>query len=106
MVRIQRAGKAGGWVSTVQSDVYDWAANVTPVSGLNVKDPNAPYTALLVTIGGTLIVYPYGGPQVGQWVNLGTVNVGQYIRFPIRAVSSSSSATVVGLGSPLYRQGT
>jgi hypothetical protein len=92
-------------MSTVQADVYDAPATVTP-NGTGAADPQGPFTALFVVTGGTLSVYPHCGPLVGTAVPLGTLVAGNYVRFPVRAVATGGSATVLGLTSPLFRQGT
>lgn len=94
-------------MSTIQADVYDAPTIVTP-NNTGVTDVNGPFTALLVVAAGTIVVYPSRGPLAAgsSTVNLGSMSVGSYIRFPCKAVSSTSSGSCVGLLSPLYNKAT
>ena len=89
-------------MSDLGSSLYGYPAVVTPQStatngtGPSGGDPAGPFTALWVTVAGTLTVRPYSGPNAGGSVSLGTWPVG-LVPFPVRAVLSASGATVVGL---------
>jgi len=98
--------KAGDFVSTVQAITYDYPATVT-VSD-STKDPAGPFTGLLVTsiAGGTALkVTPKFGPLAASSLSL-VVFAGQYIQFPVQRVwSTGTTATVVGLKSPIIQGG-
>lgn len=83
-------------MSDLGAALYGWPSVVTPTASATATDPAGPFAALYVTVSGTLLVAPYNGPGVKTFVNLGTVPVG-LLPFPVRAVSSSSTATVIGL---------
>ncbi len=90
-------------MSTVQASTYDYPATVTPSD--TVDDPAGTFTGLYVITSGTLKFTPYNGPQAGSSITIAVI-AGTYLCWPVKRVwSSTTSATVLGLVSPVVRQG-
>ena len=92
-------------MSTVQARTFDFPVAVT-VSD-TTADPAGPFTGLLVTAAGTLKLTPRSGPLASSSLTIsGSLPVGTYIEFPVSRVwSTGTSATVVGLKSPIIPGG-
>ena len=89
--------------ATVQAILFDYPVAVTKSDATD--DPAGTFSALLVDTGGVLKITPYGGPDASSSI---TINVlaGQYILFPVKRVwSTTTTALVFGLVSPVVRQG-
>lgn len=87
-------------MSNLKASIADYPATVTESD--TVDDPAGPFTALLVTVGGTLKLTPYLGPLAKSSLTL-TVVAGQYICFPVRRVWTGNTASVVGLCDALFQ---
>mgnify|MGYP001608707515 CR=1 FL=1 len=86
------------WATT-----YDWPVAVTKSD--TADDPAGAFAGLLVDTAGILKITPYGGPNAGSSVTINVV-AGEYIRFPVKRVwSSTTTAVVFGLVSSIVRQG-
>ena len=88
--------------STIQASTYDRAIAVTPSD--TVDDPAGPFTGLYVSAGGTLVCDNLNGTYSSNPITL-TVVAGGYICWPIKRIRTSTTATVLGLVSPIVRQG-
>ena len=87
-------------MSSLWAETYDYPVAVTPSN--TVDDPAGEFAGLLVTAAGTLSVWTRG-PVASQPVSIPVV-AGQYIRFPVRRVGTSSPACM-GLISGIVKQG-
>lgn len=88
--------------STVQAVTYDYAVAVTKSD--TVDDPAGPFTGLYVSAAGNLVCDNYGGPQASNPITV-VVVAGTYIRWPVKRIRTTTSATVFGLVSPVVKQG-
>ncbi len=90
-------------MSDVTASTYDYPAVVTVSDSVN--DPAGPFTGLYVSASGVLKFTPLSGPQAYGAI---TINVfeGTYLCFPVKRVwSGTTTATVIGLVSPIVKQG-
>ena len=89
-------------MSTLWAETYDYAVAVTKSDTVN--DPAGPFAGLYVSAAGTVVCWNLNGPQSANPITI-TVVAGQYVRWPIKRIGASSSATVFGLVSAIVRQG-
>jgi len=78
------------------ANTYDYAVAVTKSD--TVSDPAGPFAGLYVSAAGTIVILNQNGPQTPITI---TAVAGEYIRWPVRRVGASSSATVFGLVSAI-----
>lgn len=90
-------------MSTIQAETYDYSVVVTKSDGTD--DPAGPFTGLYVSVAGVVVIDNLNGPQSANPVTLNVV-AGGYVRWPVKRVrSTNTTATVLGLVSPIVRQG-
>lgn len=90
-------------MSTLWADTYEYPVAVTKSD--TVADPAGPFAGLLVDTGGALKLTPVNGPNAGISITINVV-AGQYVRFPVQRVWSSTTAAIVfGLVSAIVAQG-
>lgn len=83
-------------------DLFDYAVAVTKSDTVN--DPAGPFTGLYVSAAGNLVFWNLFGTQSLNPVTI-VVVAGTYIRWPIKRIGASTSATVFGLVGPNIKQG-
>jgi len=89
--------------SLLWATTYDFPVAVTKSD--TVDDPAGPFAGLLVDTGGILKITPRNGPDSTSSLTINVV-AGQYIRFPVKRVwSSTTTAVVFGLNSVITQKG-
>jgi hypothetical protein len=91
-------------MSNLWATTYDYAVAVTKSD--STDDPAGPFSGLYVSVSGNVVLYCRNGPQSAQPITVAVV-AGDYIRWPVRRVgSTSTTATVFGLVSSIIAQGS
>jgi hypothetical protein len=84
-------------MSNLWADTYDYAVAVTKSD--TVSDPAGPFAGLYCSAAGNVVILNQNGPQTAITI---AVVAGQYVRWPVRRVNSTSTtATVFGLVSAI-----